>query len=203
MHFWSSPGELRAVDQIRNSAARAGLILKEAPVPGDFTDLRSALLASLISETPPDATQWIVGDELDALIDSGVMSEVRSDRIDFAAVMVPELYQAVKRPGGLSNLPLGIHIENFVVFNSLAFAKIGRPVPKSWAELLEAAPALSAAGIQPLVMSSQTWQMQNLFPNILSSLLSAREFYDYLNNPLPPVELRAQIEETFRILAGL
>lgn len=203
MHFWASPGELRAVEEIRKSAARAGLTLTEAPVPGDFTDLRSAMLASVISKTPPDATQWMVGDELEILIGSEVLIGVTSDRVDFPTVLLPEIYDAVKRPGGLTSLPLGIHIENFVVFNTEAFAKVGLPVPRSWAELLDAAPALDRAGIQPLVMSSQSWQMQNLFPNILSSLLSAEDFRGYLNDTLPPETLRPQMEETFRILAGL
>lgn len=203
MHFWASPGEMRAVDEIAKSAARAGLTLKNAQVPGDFIELRSALLASLLQDTPPDASQWIVGNELGTLIDDGVMIEVQADRVDLEQVLLPILYTSLRYRDGLSSMPVGIHIENFVVFNTEAFDKIGRPVPTSWAELLEAAPALDAAGIQPLVMSGQAWQMQNLFPNILSSLLSVEDFRDYLDATVPPGQLRAEINETFRILAGL
>lgn len=203
LQFWYSPGELRAVNEIAKSAARAGLTLTDVPVSGDFTELRSALLASLLEETPPDAAQWIVGDELSKLIDDGVMIEVHANRVDLEKVLLPILYDAVRYKDGLSNMPVGIHIENFVVFNTGAFDRIGRPVPTSWAELLEAAPALDAAGILPLVVSGQAWQMQNLFSNVLSSQLSADEFRDYLEASAPPQDLRDQIKETFRILAGL
>ncbi|MFV0384421.1 MAG: ABC transporter substrate-binding protein [Paracoccus sp. (in: a-proteobacteria)] len=203
MHFWSAPGELRAVEEIRKSAARAGLKLVDVTIEGDFNDLRSALMAALMGNDPPDAAQWIVGDELGKLIDSGYLLPVEDERMDFASVLVPEIYEAARLGHGLSNLPLGIHIENFIVFNRQAFDRIGRPVPRSWPELLEDAPALHQAGIVPLVMSSQAWQMQNLFPNILSSLLSAEEFQHYLTDELPPEDLRPQIEETFRIIAGL
>lgn len=203
MHFWASPGELRAVDVLRKSAARAGLDLVDIAIDGDFIDLRSALLASLITGNPPDAAQWIVGDELDELIDGGFLMPVQDNRLDFARLLVPEVYRAVHREDGLSNLPLGIHIENFVVFNRQAFARINRPVPRGWAEFLDDAPALHRAGITPLVMSSQSWQMQNLFPNILSALVDADQFHRYLTDPAPPQDLRPQIVETFRIIAGL
>lgn len=182
MHLWRTDSERQALAVLQTAVTKEGLGWREHAVDGNFSGVRSKFAERIALGRPPSATFWIGGDDLGKFVDDGLFRAIRDTpgRPRLRDILLPEVLEMVAHGDGYAALPLGIHLQNFVVYNRAIFDRLSLRIPQSWQEFLNAAPALLAAGYTPLSMSDQTWQLRFLFTSILAEQVSHEELLGLL-----------------------
>lgn len=182
MHLWRTESERQAMAVLQQAIEAEGLVWREHAVDGNFSGVRARFAEREALGRPPTASFWIGGGDLRKFVDDGLFRIIRDTpgRSKLYDVLVPEVRDMMSYGDGFTALPLGIHLQNFVVYNRSIFDRLSLGIPKNWQEFLDAAPALLKAGYTPLSMSDQTWQLRFLFTSILVEQMS----HDELNGLL-------------------
>lgn len=192
MHLWKDDIESPALAVLRNTVQGAGLKWIEHRVDGNYYGVRTAFAERLAMGIPPDATFWIGGSSLADFVSNGTFRGLDGtpELVKLKSSLQPSVLAALTFGHGLSAVPLGIHIQNYVVMNKTAYQRASIPMPRTWKELISSAPALQRIGVTPLSMSDQPWQIRFLFGSILAEQMGAEAFQEFLKaeNPdqLPP-----------------
>lgn len=205
LHLWLTDAERHALAALSDPVKAAGVHWEEHPYQSSFLGLKTEYAERIALRLPPTGTHWIAGDELKAMIDGGVFRLIydRPGRPSFKSILLPEVYDVVRHRDGITALPVGIHLQNHMAYNSAIFDKLGLSPPKTWDELLNSARALKEAGYIGLTMSDQRWQLRFLFSSILTGLLPPDEFVGLLRSVEVTDEQRSKIVQAFKILDAL
>ena len=205
LHLWTSPIEQPALEVLKQAILKAGLSWSEQRVTGNFYGVRRELAARMAINVNPSAVFWI-----GALDPKSGESHTVFRRIDqnhgagaLLSVTRPEILSEVSSPEGMDAIPLVIHLQNVTVRNAKVFEASGIAPPKSWAEFLEMAPRLKAAGVTPIAVSGQRWLIRFLYLSILADGIQPDEFKDFLVAALPRHRFLEIAKRSFFILRGL
>src|SRR5690606_29276726 len=71
---------------------------------------------------------------------------------------------------------INMHRQNWIWANKSALDKAGVSQPKTWAELIESGEKLRAAGVIPLAMGDEPWQIQVIFDALVADI-GGPDFY--------------------------
>ena len=208
MHLWLDPIEAPAVGVLRSAIQSNGLTLREHRVEGNFYGIRMAFAERLAMQVPPDAVFWIGGQALNEMVGNGTFRRLRGipGLQQFTASLHPTIRAALTSEDGLSALPLGVHLQNYIVLNKAVYRKAGAPLPETWSEFIESAPALKRIGIVPLSMSGQRWQLRFLFAAIMAEQMGLEIFNEFLRMTDPAKAnpaVRHALVESLRLLDQL
>lgn len=190
LSMWKSPGEQHALAVFQDEAEKLGYDWINQYSANNFNGTRAEFIKLSISGKAPHAVQWIIGEELTHLIESGLTIPIYDPAGEFRSQLIPEITQAVKVGDALSSVPVGIHTQNHIVFNNIVFESLGLDIPTTIEELLAVIPKIQEKGIIPVAMSDQEWQMRNLFMTIMSSHMNKTQFEDLIIRGATSDELR-------------
>jgi glucose/mannose transport system substrate-binding protein len=95
--------------------------------------------------------------DLDDLADAG----------QWQKVLPPAIVKAITREGKVYAVPVNIHGQNWLWYNTKIFADAGLQPPKTFADLIALGPKLKQAGVIPLAQGGQPWQERLLFNAVL------------------------------------
>lgn len=181
MHLWLDPIEAPALAVLRNAAQSAGLRWREHRVEGNFYGVRATFAERLAMQIAPEAVFWIGGASINDLVANGTFRELRNipNLKRFVDALDPNIASEMVSPNGLSAIPLVVHVQNYMVLNKAVYYQAGLPLPRSWAEFIESAPAIKAKGVIPLSMSNQSWQFRFLFIAILAEQMGPALFKEF------------------------
>lgn len=181
MHLWLDPIEAPALAVLRHAAQSAGLRWREHRVDGNFYGIRATFAERLAMQIAPDAVFWIGGTSVNDLVANGTFREIRNipNLKRFVDALDPNIASAMVSANGLSALPLVVHVQNYIVLNKAVYRDAGLPLPQSWTEFIESAPALKAKGVIPLSISNQVWQFRFLFIAILAEQMGPTLFKEF------------------------
>ncbi len=149
LHFWTSPGEARSLDELKALIGVRGHRWKDfAVVGGGGQDAMAALKQRVQAGTPP-ASASIKGPALQEWAPQGVLAKLDAmatfDHWD--EVLPPVVRDQVKYRGHYVAVPVNIHRVNWLWSNAEVLRKSGvAAVPTSFEELLVAAARIQAAG---------------------------------------------------------
>ncbi len=191
LHFWTSPGEAKSIDEIKRLIAVRGHTWKDfAVLGGGGGNAMAALKQRLTSGNPPAAAsikgpalqEWAVQN---VLADLEVMAE-----FDHWDKVIPKVIQEhVKYKGRYVAVPVNIHRTNWIWANSEVLKKSGvERLPTSYDELISAANKIKAAGFVPIAHGGQPWQEFILFEDVAISV-SGVDFYKRALIKLEPTAL--------------
>ncbi|XZG71897.1 ABC transporter substrate-binding protein [Chitinibacteraceae bacterium HSL-7] len=169
LHWWTAPGEQRARQVLAHAAAANDVQWRDHEVVGGagqaaFKVLKSRMLAG----KGPQAAQ-VIGPTLNEWGDLGLLLELD----DVARVarwhdtLFPTVNSLVTVRGHVVAVPLGIHRSNWLYYNRAVLSRLGLEAPRSWAEFEKVAPVIKAAGITPLQVGREPWQISMLFDAVL------------------------------------
>ncbi len=168
IHWWTSGGEFAAVKVFADKFTEAGgTWIDTAIAVGE--NARTAGINRIVGGNPPSAMQFNTGKQFDELVANGLLRDLD----DLAAAghwkdSLPEaIVKAITREGKIYAVPVNIHGQNWVWYNTKVFADAGLQPPKSYAELVALGPKLKDAGVIPLAQGGQPWQERLLFNAIL------------------------------------
>jgi len=171
LHWWTSAGERRAVDQLVQQLDRRGIAWRDAAIPGGGGGGAMKVLNSrVLARDPPDAAQ-VIGRTLADWSDLGLvlpLDEV-AQRNRWSQSLFPLVQRVITHRGRIVAAPLGVHRINTLFFNQRVWAQLKLGAPKTWGDVEQAAAALRRAGIAPFAWSDEPWQIATVFETLLLS----------------------------------
>ncbi|WP_432254773.1 ABC transporter substrate-binding protein [Limimaricola sp. AA108-03] len=194
---WSSPAEVRALRVLQDAATERGIEWIDITIPHD-TGSNVSLLNLVTGGQPPN----IFSEKNPAVYrDLSEMGLGRSLSAEFeVAGVMPHLPEAVRRSitvdGEIRSFPLGLHIDGMLFYNTEVAERIGID-PNGWSTLDEMYadfPKIEAAGVVPLALGAQAWQVGYLTHSLVASLGGA-DLFNRIYGPEP--ELAALDDPAF------
>ncbi len=178
LHWWTSASEHRAANVLAARLADDGVEWKDGAIPGGAgLGAGKVLKSRVIAGNAPDATQ-IIGPSIGEWAELGLLLELDNAATAGAwnKALFPTIRSLVQHRNHVVAAPLGIHRINTLFYNRKLFARLKLTPPTTWAEWVQIAPKLRAAGVAPLVQSSEPWQVATLFENLVLAE-SGPEYY--------------------------
>lgn len=206
IHWLNTAAESAAIQHVADKVEALGSTWVEI-VPPDGNTGAQALFASRIGGgDPPGAMFGSIGKQAQDLGEQGILRDIRAfaDAEGLVDTVPQFALDIVSGPDGqLYAVPLAFETQNFIWYSVPVFAAAGLEPPATWAEFLEQAPTFSEAGIIPIAVGAQGWQLNILHFSILGSLLGKDRYMAFYAGQDAEVAAAPEIAESFRILREL
>lgn len=178
IHHWVSESEVNALKVITDKLASKGYTWQDSAVGGlSGANALQALRTRLAAGNPPATMQFLGYEGLD-WAKEGVLRSLNElyTQNGWDKAIAPQLLAFVKTGDDFISLPINMHRQNWVWANKAVFDKAGIAEPKSWDELIAAGEKLKEAGVVPLAIGDEPWQILEVFEAILVDVNGA-DFY--------------------------
>jgi glucose/mannose transport system substrate-binding protein len=193
--WWVAPGEVEALHALVN--------VYESDYPmarvNQFNDANSANWESMLMKGI-DAHSWdvvqISAAGLPVFMESRPGSLLPVDSVyeepSLKAAVIPEILEATKVAGHPMGVVTGVHRNNALIYNLQIFKDHQLTPPTTIQELLDVCKALKSAGVTPLATPLDAWIMRFLYLDLLSGVVGASNFGDFINHVVPVSDPRMQ-----------
>jgi glucose/mannose transport system substrate-binding protein len=168
IHWWTSGGESAAVKVLADQFTKAGGIWIDTAIAGG-ANARTAGINRILGGNPPTAMQFNTGKQFDDLVANGLLADLEplAQAGGWRKFIPAPIVDAVTRKGDFYAVPINIHAQNWLWYNTSVLAKAGVQPPSTFDELLVALDKVKATGVIPLSFSGQkTWE-RGLFNYLL------------------------------------
>jgi glucose/mannose transport system substrate-binding protein len=172
-HWWTSGGEAAAVAEFAKAFNASGNKWVDGAIAGSGGTARPIMISRITGGDPMGATQFNHGRQAEELVREGLMRDFTdlAKKENWAETIKPaSLLKSCTFDGKIYCVPINIHSWQWLWLSNDAFQKAGVPVPKNWNEFVAAGPALQKAGLVPLAIGGQPWQVNNLFSVLVISI---------------------------------
>lgn len=178
IHHWVSESEVNALKVITDKLASKGYTWQDSAVGGlSGANALQALRTRLAAGNPPATMQFLGYEGLD-WAKEGVLRSLNDlyTKNGWDKALAPQLLAFVKTGDDYISLPINMHRQNWVWANKAVFDKAGIAEPKSWDEMIAAGAKLKEAGVVPLAIGDEPWQILEVFEAILVDV-NGSDFY--------------------------
>ncbi len=168
IHWWTSGGESAAVKVFADQYTKTGGTWVDTAIAGG-ANARTAAINRTVGGTPPVMMQFNTGKQFDELVENGLLNDVEAIAVEqkWKDKIPGPILAAVTRNGKMFAVPVNIHGQNWIFYNTDVLKKVGVEEPKNWDEAIAAMEKVKAAGLIPLAFSGQkTWE-RNLFNAVM------------------------------------
>ena len=168
IHWWTSGGESAAVKVFADQYTKTGGTWVDTAIAGG-ANARTAAINRTVGGTPPVMMQFNTGKQFDELVENGLLNDVEAIAVEqkWKDNIPGPILAAVTRNGKMFAVPVNIHGQNWIFYNTDVLKKVGVEEPKNWDEAIAAMEKVKAAGLIPLAFSGQkTWE-RNLFNAVM------------------------------------
>ncbi len=169
LHWWTSAGESAAVRVFAEQFTKAGGTWVDNAIAGG-ANARAAGVNRMVGGNPPTMMQFNTGKQFDELVSNDLLRnlDAQAKAGKWSEIMPKVIIDAITRDGKVYAVPVNIHGQNWMFYNTKVFADAGVEPPKTFPELLQAGEKLKEKGIIPIALGGQpTWE-RNLFNAVLA-----------------------------------
>jgi glucose/mannose transport system substrate-binding protein len=168
LHWWTSGGESAAVKVFADKFTESGGTWEDTAIAGGVA-ARTAGINRIVGGNPPTVMQFNTGKQFDELVANDLLRDMDAVAVagKWRDVLPPAVAAAATRDGKFFAVPVNIHGQNWLFYNTKVLADAGIEPPTTYEEMLDAAPKLKAAGVIPLAQGGQGWQERLLFDSVL------------------------------------
>jgi glucose/mannose transport system substrate-binding protein len=207
IHWWTSGGESAAVKVFADAFTAAGGTWVDSAIAGGEA-ARTAGINRIVGGKPPTAMQFNTGKQFDELVANGLLRDLDdlAGAGQWQKVLPPAIVKAITREDKVYAVPVNIHGQNWLWYNTKVFADAGLKPPRTFADLVALGPKLKQAGVIPLAQGGQPWQERLLFNAVLLEDAGAAVYRKVLTGEDPEVVKSdgfRKAAETFGELRGL
>jgi glucose/mannose transport system substrate-binding protein len=206
LHFWTSPGEARSIEEIKRLIAARGHTWKDFSVVGGGGGNAMEALKRRLSEGNPPASATIKGPALQEMAARKVFAnlDVMAQFDHWDKVIPGVVKNHVQFKGSYISVPVNIHRANWLWINAEVMRRAGiEKPPESMKELLLAAERIRAAGFIPLAHGGQSWQDFLLFESVAVDVMGA-DLYRRVFVDGDPASVKSQrVADALRVFHGL
>ncbi len=156
-HWWTSGGEAAAVAEFAKAFNATGNEWVDGAIAGSGDVARPIISSRILGGNPPGATQFNPGHDADEMAKQNLFLDLTdlAKKEDWANILRPKSQLAsCTVDGKVVCVPVNLHSAQWMWTNRKVFKDAGLEPPKNWNELIAAAPALKAKGIQPLAVAA-------------------------------------------------
>ncbi|MCC6304152.1 MAG: carbohydrate ABC transporter substrate-binding protein [Rhodobacteraceae bacterium] len=208
IHHWVSESEVNALKVITDKLASKGFTWVDSAVGGlSGANATQALRTRIAAGNPPATMQFLGYEGIDWAAE-GVLVSLNDlyAANGWEAALPPQILQFVKADDTFFATPVNMHRQNWVWANKAIFDQHDITPPTTWEEMIAAGDKLRAAGVTPLSLSDETWQILEVFESILAGQGGA-EFYRTAVMGLDPDALASETMvkafDTLRAVSGM
>ena len=168
IHWWTSAGESAAVKVFADQFTKAGGTWADNAIAGG-ANARAAAINRMVGGNPPTMSQFNTGKQFDELVSNDLVRDVekQSQAGKWREIMPKSIVEATVRNGKFYAVPVNIHGQNWLFYNTKLLADAGVEPPKTFPELIAAGDKLKAKGVIPLALGGQPNWEHNLFRAVL------------------------------------
>ena len=204
-HWWTAKGETLGLEVLKEELSKKNHQWVDFAVSGGGgTNAMKVLKSRIISGNPP-AAALIKGPTIQNWGRLGLLSDIQkvAEKNHWDDVIPAVFQDSLKVDGKYSAAPVNIHRINWWWINPQAFKAINKPIPNTWQDLADMAPALREKGYEPLALGKEEWQYATLFETVLLGTRGA-DFYKKTLIELDQNALGSQkMTDTFRLLDSM
>lgn len=168
MHWWTAEGEVKAAQVMRNRWQALGNQWQDFAIPGGGGQSAMMVLKSrALAANPPGAVQ-LKGQDLKEWAQLGFLRDMDALALEeqWDRQLSPFVRETISYQGHYLAVPFGIHRVNWLWVNPRLLASQGLNPPRNWSEFITVARQLQQAGIAPLAIGDDPWQLAVLFEAI-------------------------------------
>ncbi|MFG6449279.1 ABC transporter substrate-binding protein [Roseateles sp. BYS180W] len=202
-HYWISPSERASLDQVAQRFRAAGGRWTES-VSQDYEFMKRDAVMRIATGFAPGA-MWLGGEDIAHIGALGLVKamDAQATQDRWPALMHDFLLQPPRYRGTLIAQPVTLHNENWAWFNARIYRRLKLPLPTTWDEFLAQAPKLKAAGVNPLAISDQAWNVRLLFTTLVAGAGGPAIYKRLFVNEDASVLDEARMQRVLRLLAEL
>ena len=169
IHWWTSGGEAAAVKVFADAYNQAGGQWVDSAIAGGEA-ARTAGINRIVGGNPPTMMQFNTGKQLDELVKNGLLADLDAQAAagKWKDVLPKAIVDASVRDGHFYALPVNIHGQNWLWYNTKVMTDAGVSEPKTWSDVIAAGAKLKAKGYIALAHGGQSWQDHILFDSVLA-----------------------------------
>ena len=170
LHWWTSGGESAAVRELANAFNAAGGEWVDTAIAGSGSTARPIGINRIVGGNPPSAMQFNTGTQMNDLAEQGLLRNLDdlAKQQGWKEVLTPAFYNAIQYKDHIYGAPINDHGQNWLFYTKPVFQKAGVTTePKTWDEMFAALDKIKAAGLIPVAVGGQPWQLQLMFNSIL------------------------------------
>lgn len=166
---WVSGGESAALNAIASAFEAKGGNWIDFAVPGDSN---APAVTRIVAGDPMGAGKFNTGTDLEELYQAGLLSDIDAVATDqkWQERLPDFVWHAITRDGHVYAVPINAQSEVWLWYSKPVFAKVGIEEPKTYDELFAALDKIKAAGIIPIAVGGQDWQLGILFYKVLAGV---------------------------------
>lgn len=202
-HWWTSGGEAAAVSVFADAVNASGHEWVDAAIAGG-DNARAVILSRIAGGDPMAATQLNTGRDAEDLVQAGLMTDLTelAEAEGWADFIRPsKLLDSCTYEGRVYCVPVNIHSFQWTWLSRDAYATAGVDVPTNWDEFVAAAPALRDAGLTPLAVGGQAWQIGGM-SGVFQVALGGVDLYRAINaNKSVEAAASPEITRVFQAIA--
>lgn len=195
LHWWTSAGESASIKVFADEFTKEGGTWVDTAIAGG-TNARTAGINRIAGGNPPTVMQFNTGRQFDELVANGLLRSVddvaQAER--WTDVLPPTIVQAITRDGQIYAVPVNIHGQNWLWYNTKVFEDAGVAPPDDFDDLIAAAPKLREKGVIPLGQSGVPNYERILFDAVLLSKAGSEIFQKIYGD----VDVDAVSDDKFR-----
>ncbi|HEY8382622.1 MAG TPA: ABC transporter substrate-binding protein [Microvirga sp.] len=168
LHWWTSAGESASVKVFADQFTKSGGTWTDNAIAGG-ANARAAAINRMVGGNPPTMTQFNTGKQFDELVSNELVRDVekQAQAGKWRELMPKSIVDATVRNGKFYAVPVNIHGQNWLFYNTKVMADVGVEPPKTFPELIAAGDKLKAKGVIPLALGGQPNWEHNLFRAVL------------------------------------
>lgn len=174
LHWWTSGGEVKALNVIKDQVAQKGVIWHDSTIKG--AEEQKRVLQARIHETiPPDAilTQYIPTLAKNHFLES--LDDI-AETYKFNTIFPTVLQQRMKYQNHWMAVPVNIQKFNTIWANKKIFDELHLTPPKTFSELIDISQKIKDKGYIPIALGGQAWQEAIILESVLLSLGNSHLF---------------------------
>ena len=202
-HWWTSGGEAAAVAELAEAFNATGNTWVDGAIAGSGATAIPIMVSRIAGGDPMGAFQFNHGRQAEELIEAGLLRDITdiAEAQGWRDVVNPvSLFDACTLDGRLYCVPMNVQSSQWMWLSNDAYEQAGVPVPASWTEFVETAPALEEAGIVPLAMGQQGWQQSIVFTDLLIGLVPDEIYLAVLGDKDAEIARGPEMAQVFEAL---
>ena len=189
LHWWTSGGEAKSVDFLKQQLAGSGVDWVDFAVAGGGGENAMTVLKSrAISGNPPTAAQ-IKGPSIQEWGDLGFLADIDgvATKNNWDDLLPSVVSDVMKHEGKYVAAPVNVHRVNWMWSNPEVFRAAGATIPTTWDDFMVQAKKLQDAGYVALAHGGQPCQDATVFEAVVLGVGGA----DYYNKAFVEMDMDA------------
>lgn len=169
LHWWTSGGEARAANVLKDLMEAEGYGWQDFAVAGGGGETAMTVLKSrAMSGNPPSAAQ-IKGPEIQEWGELGLLGDLNSvaETEHWDSLLPGTIADVMQHDGSYVAVPVNVHRVNWLWANPEVLSAAGVEMPTTLEELFVAGEAIRNAGFVPLAHGGQAWQDATVFESVV------------------------------------